>query len=70
MSERYPDLLGLKGAQAAVQASRKIAGLNPAQRLELHGLVAAGEGGTRGVAVKCIDITKNSDCVGSRLGCH
>ena len=26
------------------------------------------EGGIRGVAVKCLDITKNSDCEGSLLG--
>ncbi len=27
-------------------------------------------GGIRGVAVKCIDITKNSDCEGSLLSYH
>ena len=48
-----------------MQACREIAGLNPVQRRELHPLVAGEEGGTRGVAVKCIDITKNSDCEGS-----
>ena len=27
-------------------------------------------GGIRGVAVKCLDITKNSDCEGSLLDCN
>ena len=27
-------------------------------------------GGIRGVAVKCLDITKNSDCEGSLLTCN
>ena len=27
-------------------------------------------GGIRGVAVKCLDITKNSDCEGSSLDCY
>ena len=27
-------------------------------------------GGIRGVAVKCLDITKNSDCEGSLLSCN
>ena len=27
-------------------------------------------GGMRGVAVKCIDITQNSDCEGSSLDCN
>ncbi len=27
-------------------------------------------GGLRGVAVKCIDLTKNSDCEGSLLDCN
>ncbi len=35
----------------------------------LGGLSAAEVGGIRGVAVKCIDITKNSDCEGSLLDC-
>ena len=48
-----------------MQACRESAGLNPVQRRELHPLVAGREGGTRGVAVKCIDITKNSDREGS-----
>ena len=34
-------------------------------RLEPDVLSGVQEGGIRGVAVKCLDITKNSDCEGS-----
>ena len=37
-------------------------------QLILDVLSAAEAGGIRGVAVKCLDITKNSDCEGSLLG--
>ncbi len=57
--------MGLKGAEAEDQASREMAALNAVRRLELVRLIAGEEGGTRGVAVKCIDITKNPDCEGS-----
>ncbi len=57
--------MGLKGAQAEDQASREMEALNAVRRLELVPLIAREEGGTRGVAVKCIDITKNPDCEGS-----
>ncbi len=62
---RYPDLLGLKGAQAEDKASGKIAGLNPVEPLKLAVLSGREVCGMRGVAVKCIDITQNSDCEGS-----
>ena len=39
-------------------------------RLILVFLSAHKEGGICGVAVKCLDITKNSDCEGSLLGCN
>ncbi len=42
-----------------------MAALNAVRRLELVHLIAGEEGGTRGVAVKCIDITKNPECEGS-----
>ncbi len=58
-------MLGLQGAQAGDQASRELAAFNDVRRLELVPLIAGEEGGTRGVAVKCIDITKNPDCEGS-----
>ncbi len=57
--------MGLKGARAEDQARREMAAVNAGRRLELGPLIAGEEGGTRGVAVKCIDITKNPDCEGS-----
>ncbi len=58
-------LVVLKGGRAEVQARRERAALNAVRQLELVTLSAGEEGGTRGVAVKCIDITKNPDCEGS-----
>ncbi len=58
-------MVGLRGARAEEQAGRELAALNAVRRLELVPLIAGEEGGTRGVAVKCIDITKNPDCEGS-----
>ncbi len=55
----------MKGPTAEDHASREMAALNAVRRLELVHLIAGEEGGTRGVAVKCIDITKNPDCEGS-----
>ncbi len=57
--------MGLRGAQAGAQVSGKLAGLKPARPLNLCPLSARREGGMRGVAVKCIDITQNSDREGS-----
>ncbi len=57
--------MGLEVARAEVTTSREMAALNAVRRLELVPLIAGEEGGTRGVAVKCIDITKNPDCEGS-----
>ncbi len=57
--------MGLTGAQGEDQASREMAALNAVRRLDLVPLIEGEEGGTRGVAVKCIDITKNPDCEGS-----
>ena len=42
-----------------------MSGLNPGKRRELSDLSTRKAGGIRGVAVKCIDITKNPDCEGS-----
>ena len=39
-------------------------------QLILAVLSAVEGGGIRGVAVKCLDITKNSDCEGSSLDCN
>ncbi len=57
--------MGFKGAQAEDEASRERAAVNAVRLLELVPLIAGEEGGTRGVAMKCIDITKNPDCEGS-----
>ncbi len=62
---RYPDLVGVKGAQGAFQVSGKIAGLTPDEPLKLARLSGREVCGMRGVAVKCIDITQNPDCEGS-----
>ncbi len=57
--------MGVKGAQAENQASREMAALNAVRRLELVPVIAGEEGGTRDVAVKCREITKNPECEGS-----
>ncbi len=57
--------MGLKGEQAGLSSGGEIAGLTPAEPSELGALSAAEACGMRGVAVKCIDITQNSDCEGS-----
>ena len=36
---------------------------------QVPGCLLYTSGGIRGVAVKCLDITKNSDCEGSSLEC-
>ena len=45
-------------------------GSTVALRRELEALSAGEVGGIRGVAVKCLDMTKNPDCEGSHLECH
>ncbi len=52
-------------AWADCEVGGKRAGLNPGRPLKL-GIVSEREvSGMRGVAVKCRDITQNSDCEGS-----
>ncbi len=57
--------MGLREGEGEVQAGGEMGALNAVRRLELVPLIEGEEGGTRGVAVKCIDITKNPDCEGS-----
>ena len=57
--------LGLKGAQAALQAGGQRPGLNPGSPPGLRGWRCRGACGTRHVAVKCIDMTQNADRGGS-----
>ncbi len=53
-----------------VRAVVKVCGSNVKLQLILAALSTVEVGGIRGVAVKCLDITKNSDCEGSLLHCH
>ena len=69
-SERYPDLLGLKGRRWMFKSVVKVCGSTVKLQLILDVLSAVEAGGIRGVAVKCLDITKNSDCEGSLLSCN
>ncbi len=48
-----------------MEVSGKNTGRNPVRPLKLGALSGREEGGMRGVAVKCIDITQNPDCEGS-----
>ncbi len=48
----------------------KVFGSTVKVQLILGVLSAAEVGAIRGVAVKCLDITKNSDCEGSLLDCN
>ncbi len=57
--------MGLKGEQAGGKVIEKSPGLNPSAPLKLVVLSLREVCGMRGVAVKCIDIAKNSDCEGS-----
>ncbi len=57
--------MGVKGAKAGGQARLEMAALKAGRWLEMGPLSAGEEGGTRGVAVKYIDMTKNPDCEGS-----
>ncbi len=53
-----------------VKSVVKVCGTNVKLQLILAALSTVEVGGIRGVAVKCLDITKNSDCEGSLLNCH
>ncbi len=48
----------------------KVCGSTVKLQLILAALSKVEVGGIRGVAVKCLDITKNSDCEGSLLDCN
>lgn len=48
----------------------KVCGSTVKLQLILDVLSAVEAGGIRGVVVKCLDITKNSDCEGSLLSCN
>ncbi len=65
MADGGPRLVEWKEARAWTQAGHAMAALHAVRRLVRVLLIAGEEGGTRVVAVKCIDITKNPDCGGS-----
>ena len=48
----------------------KVRGLTSELQLKLNFLSTHNEAGICGVAVKCLDITKNSDCEGRFQGCY
>ncbi len=54
----------------ALKSGVKVRGSTVKLQLILAVLSAAEVGGIRGVEVKCVDITKNSDCEGSLLDCN
>ena len=53
-----------------VKSVVKVCGSTVKLQLKLEVLSTVEVGGIRGVAVKCLDITKNSDCEGSSLDCN
>ncbi len=53
-----------------VKSVGKVCGSTVKLQLILASLSTVEVGGIRGVAVKCLDITKNSDCEGSLLDCN
>ena len=62
--------IGFKGSVGRpLKRVVKCRGSTVALQRELGGLSARNAGGIRGVAVKCLDITKNSDCEGSLREC-
>ncbi len=61
---------GYRGRRRTIKAVVNVCGSNVKLQLILGVLSAAEVGGIRGVAVKCLDITKNSDCEGSLLDCN
>ncbi len=48
----------------------KARGSTPVMHLKLRDLSAGGESGILGVAVKCVDIKKNTGGEGGSLECH
>ncbi len=53
-----------------VKSVVKVCGSTVKLQLILASVSTVEVGGIRGVAVKCLDITKNSDCEGSLLDCN
>ena len=63
--------IGFKGSVGGrLSQPVKVWGSTLKLQLILASLSAVEVCGIRGVAVKCLDITKNSDCEGSSLDCN
>ena len=63
--------IGFKGSvDGLLSQLLKVCGSTVKLQLILAVLSTVEVGGIRGVAVKCLDITKNSDCEGSLLTCN
>ncbi len=61
---------GTRRCRRPIKTVGKVCGATVKVQLILGVVSAAEVGGIRGVAVKCLDITKNSDCEGSLLDCN
>ncbi len=61
---------GKGGGRLTFEYVVKVCGTTVKLQLLLGVCREAEVGGIRGVAVKCLDITKNSDCEGSLLDCN
>ena len=59
--------MGVKGAQVGLQVSLKSAGLNPVMGPKLEFLSVGEESGIPSVAVKCVDIGRNTSGEGGFL---
>ena len=68
--ERCPELLGVKGAKAAIQVNCQIMGLNPILQLKLDCSRRREADRIPGVAVKCVDIRKNTSGEGGLLAAN
>ena len=62
--------MGVKGAQAGNQVFLKSSGLNPVMGKKLVVLSAGEESGIPSVAVKCVDIRRNTSGEGGFLDCN
>ncbi len=59
------DLMGLEGEEGDRRVGGNMSGLSPVRTLKVAFWSGREVCGRRGVAVKCRDITQNSDCEGS-----
>ncbi len=67
MGKVWPELLGRKGGQQEGQAGFESSGLSPVRDPELFSLSAGEAIGIPGVAVKCVDIRRNTSGEGGLL---